>query len=109
MTRRLIVLLLVSVLVLGAVMAVEVGLICGVLFKDITMLFTVWKSAGILLFGPAVIFMFPQIPQWIGRIFPTYYLLQPIIEISQQGVYCEQLHETCGSEYTIGTNNQLCR
>lgn len=29
--------------------------------------------------------MFPQIPQWIGRIFPTYYLLQPIIEISQLG------------------------
>jgi len=30
--------------------------------------------------------MFPQIPQWIGKLFPTYYLLQPIIEISQGGV-----------------------
>ncbi len=78
-------LLLVSVLVLGAVMAVEVGLLCGVFFRDITMLFTVWKTGGILLFGPAVIYMFPQIPQWIGHIFPTYYLLQPVVEISQQG------------------------
>jgi ABC-2 type transport system permease protein len=77
--------LLVLVLALGAIMAGEIGLICGALLKDITTLFAVWKTAGILLFGPAVIYMFPQIPQWIGRIFPTYYLLQPIVDISQRG------------------------
>jgi ABC-2 type transport system permease protein len=78
-------LLLVLLLALGAIMAGGIGLICGALLKDITTLFAVWKSGGILLFGPAVIYMFPQIPQWIGRIFPTYYLLQPIIDISQRG------------------------
>ncbi len=78
-------LLLVLVLALGAIMASEIGLICGALIKDITTLFAIWKSAGILLFGTAIIYMFPQIPQWIARILPTYYLLQPIIEISQQG------------------------
>jgi len=77
--------LLVLVLALGAIMAAEVGLLCGALMKDITTLFAVWKLGGILLFGPAIIYMFPQIPQWIGRLFPTYYLLQPIIEISQGG------------------------
>lgn len=77
--------LLVLLLALGAIMAAEVGLICGALIKDITTLFAVWKTGGILLFGPAIIYMFPQIPQWIGRVFPTYYLLQPIVEISQQG------------------------
>jgi len=78
--------LLVLVLALGAIMAAEVGLLCGALMKDITTLFAVWKLGGILLFGPAIIYMFPQIPQWIGKLFPTYYLLQPIIEISQGGV-----------------------
>ncbi len=29
--------------------------------------------------------MFPEIPQWIARIFPTYYLIQPVIEITQEG------------------------
>ena len=66
-------------------MAAEIGLLCGTLIKDITTLFAVWKTAGIFLFGPALIYMFPQIPQWIGKIFPTYYLLQPIVEISQSG------------------------
>jgi len=78
-------LLLVLLLALGAIMASETGLICGALLKDITTLFAVWKTGGILLFGPVIIYMFPQIPQWIGRFFPTYYLLQPIVDISQHG------------------------
>jgi len=78
-------LLLVLVLALGAVMAAGLGLLLGAALKNITTLFAVWKSGGILLFGPAFIYMFPQIPQWISRIFPTYYILQPVIEISQQG------------------------
>lgn len=78
-------LLLVLVLALGAIMAGEIGLLGGAVLKDITTLFAAWKTGGILLFGPAIVYMFPQIPQWVGRIFPTYYLLQPIIDISQRG------------------------
>jgi len=77
--------LLLLVLALGAIMAAELGLLLGALLKDWTTLFTVWKTGAILLFGPAIIYMFPGIPQWIGRIIPTYYVLQPIIEISQRG------------------------
>jgi ABC-2 type transport system permease protein len=79
-------LLLVLVLLLGAIMAAEVGLLGGALIKDITTLFAIWKAGGILLFGPAIVFMFPQIPEWVGRVFPTYYVIQPIVAISQQGV-----------------------
>lgn len=78
-------LLLVLVLALGAVMAAGLGLLLGTMLKDVTTLFAVWKLGGILLFGPAFIYMFPQIPEWIGRIFPTYYMLQPVVEISQRG------------------------
>ena len=78
-------LLLVLVLFLGAIMAVELGLLAGALIKDITTLFAIWKFGGILLFGPAIVYMFPQIPEWVGRIFPTYYVIQPIVVLSQQG------------------------
>ncbi len=78
-------LLLIGVLALGSVMAVEIGLICGVFIKDITTLFTVWKSGGIFLFGPAIVYMFPQIPEWIAKIFPTYYALQPVVSLSLEG------------------------
>lgn len=75
--------LLVLVLAFAAIMAAEIGLILGALMRDITSLFTVWKLGGILLFAPAFVYLFPQIPEWIGRIFPTYYFIQPIVQISQ--------------------------
>ena len=78
-------LLLLLVLFFSAVMAVEVGLIAGVLIKDITTLFTVWKSSGIVLAAPVFIYLFPQIPEWVGQIFPTYYTLQPVVTLSLQG------------------------
>jgi len=78
-------LLLVLVLALGGIMAVEIGVILGIFLKDITSLFTVWKTAGIVLFAPVFIYLFPEIPSWVGRIFPTYYIVQPIVDISQLG------------------------
>ena len=78
-------LLLVLVLVLGSVMAAEIGLVLAAVINDTTSLFAVMKFFGILLYAPVIVYLFPQIPQWIGRIFPTYYIVQPIIDISQRG------------------------
>jgi ABC-2 type transport system permease protein len=77
--------LLVLMLALGAVMASLLGLILGSFAKDMSSLFAVWKTGGILLFGPAIIYLFPEIPQWIGKVFPTYYLVEPVVRISQEG------------------------
>ncbi len=77
--------LLMIVLGLGAVLAALFGLVLGLLVKDINTLFATIKGIGILLYAPVIVYMFPQIPQWIGKVFPTYYLIQPIIEISQRG------------------------
>ncbi len=77
--------LLVLVLVLGAIMAAEIGLVLAAVIKDTSSLFAVVKFFGIFLYAPVIVYLFPQIPQWIGRIFPTYYIVQPIIDISQRG------------------------
>jgi ABC-2 type transport system permease protein len=77
--------LLMIVLVLGAILAALFGLLLGALVRDINTLFATFKGIGILLYAPVFVYMFPQIPQWIGKIFPTYYIVQPVVEISQQG------------------------
>jgi len=59
--------------------------VLGSLVKDINTLFAAIKTIGILIYAPAIFYMFPNIPQWIGRFFPTYYMLEPIVEISQRG------------------------
>jgi len=56
--------LLMIVLCLGAVLASLFGLVLGALIKDINTLFATIKGIGILL--------------------PTYYIIQPVVEISQQ-------------------------
>jgi ABC-2 type transport system permease protein len=77
--------LLLGVLALGTIMASAFGLLLGAFIKDVDTLFAVIKGTGLLLYAPAIVYLFPTIPQWIGRIFPTYYLIAPVIEISQQG------------------------
>ncbi len=73
------------VLGLGAVMATIVGLLGGALLKDTNSLLAFTKVAGILLYAPALVYMFPQIPEWVGRIFPTYYIIEPIVALVQRG------------------------
>ena len=76
---------LVSLIILGAIMATFFGLLLGIYFNDITTLFSLWKSAGIIIFFPALVYLFPQIPEIIAKFFPTYYLLKPIMDISVTG------------------------
>jgi ABC-2 type transport system permease protein len=78
-------LLLFVTLVLGAIMAAAVGILLGAFVKDINTLFTVIKGTGLLLYAPVIVYLFPEIPQWIGRVFPTYYMIGPLIEITQEG------------------------
>jgi len=77
--------LLVLVLGLGAVMTSIIGLLAGAFLKDITSLLAFSKIAGFVLIAPGLVYMFPQIPQWLGYIFPTYYIIQPIVELVQRG------------------------
>lgn len=75
----------VLVLWLGAIMAVEIGLVAGALVNDMNSLYAVTKAGGIFLFAPAIVFMFPQIPSWLGYIFPTYYVVRPVVDLSVSG------------------------
>jgi len=73
------------VLFCGAIMASCFGLLLGAFMSDMAALYSAIKGLGIILYGPGIVAMFPQIPQWIGKIFPTYYIMNPILEINQRG------------------------
>ena len=74
-----------AVLAVASLMCVQFGLILGCSVKDMTTMFTVFKSGGIILFAPAVLFLFPDVPRWIARIFPTYYFLGPLYDMVLEG------------------------
>lgn len=76
-------LLLVGILVLGSIFSAQIGIMLGSMVKDINTLFATIKSMGLFLYAPGFVYIFPDLPQWIGRIFPTYYIIQPVLEVSQ--------------------------
>ena len=44
------------------------------------------KALGILLYAPGILALIPQVPAWVAKIFPTFYLMDPVVQISQKGV-----------------------
>lgn len=81
--------LLVATLALGAILAAELGLLLGMVSRDITSLFATVKAIGLLIYAPAILYLFPQVPEWVGRIFPTYYIVQPVVDIAQGSGFAE--------------------
>lgn len=72
-------------LALGAVMAALIGLLYGVVAPDTKTLFALFKTLNLIVFAPGLWYVFPDWPQWIAYLFPTYWLLDPIVQIGQQG------------------------
>lgn len=70
------------VLLVGAVLCAEIGLIFGAASKDVNSVFALIKGTGILLIGPTVFYIWPDWPQWIAKLFPTYWVINPIFEVS---------------------------
>ena len=75
-------LMLCLVLFLAAFMAVEIGLIFGLIATHIKGLFTLVKPVNIFILAPVIFFIFPHWPQWIAKIFPTYWIIHPVFEMA---------------------------
>jgi ABC-2 type transport system permease protein len=73
------------ILLIGSVMMALVGLALGLWARDITTMYTAIKAGGIFIFLPVIFVLFPGLPQWIPRLVPTYYFLQPIYDIAIRG------------------------
>lgn len=77
--------LLILVVTMGALMSSALGIIMGSMVQNVDALMGLLKAVGILLFAPGILELFPQVPGWIAQIFPTYYMLNPLLEVSQNG------------------------
>jgi ABC-2 type transport system permease protein len=71
--------------VLGAVMMAELGLILGAWARDTNTLFAAWKAAGLVVFLPAIFFLWPDLPAWPAYLMPAYYFLQPAYAVGVEG------------------------
>jgi ABC-2 type transport system permease protein len=75
--------LLLLTLALAAAFASTFGGLVGILAGDINSLMTVMKSLMLLVYAPGILTLFPKIPGWIPKLFPTYYIFHPVLEVTQ--------------------------
>jgi ABC-2 type transport system permease protein len=74
-----------AVLVVASFMCAQLGLLLGAGVNTMNAMFSIWKSGGIIIFAPAILFLFPAVPEWIARIFPSFYFLGPLYEMTVEG------------------------
>jgi ABC-2 type transport system permease protein len=72
-------------LLVGSIMMAEIGLILGSLVKDANSLYTAIKGAGVFIALPVIFIIWPTLPQWVPKLTPTYYFLQPVYDIAVNG------------------------
>lgn len=82
------------ILLVAAVMMAELGLLLGIWAKDSSSMFAAWKGGGILVFFPAVFFIFPELPQWIAQLGPTYYFINPAFRVVTESASLAELGGT---------------
>ena len=73
---------LIVVLVVAALLLVEIGLIYGTASKDIAGVFALIKGTGFILLAPTIFYIFTGWPQWIAKLFPTYWVINPVYEVT---------------------------
>ena len=73
------------VVLLASALCAQLGLIYGTACKDPTALYAVIKGTAFLLVGPTVFYIFPHWPQWIAKLIPTYWIINPIFEVTLNG------------------------
>lgn len=74
-----------AVIAVAAALTAMIGLLVGVYSKSSTALFALIKGSGIFLFTPVAFYIFPDWPQWIAKIFPLYWIIEPIWQVSVMG------------------------
>lgn len=73
------------ILTVAALMMVEFGLLLGMWARDTNTMFAAWKGGAILLFFPTVFYIWPDLPQWIPKLGPTYYFIDPAFRVIADG------------------------
>ncbi len=73
------------VVFVAASLSSMIGLLIGTFAKDSAMMFGLVKGLGIFLFAPTLFYIFPEWPQWIAKLFPLYWIIEPIWQVSVMG------------------------
>lgn len=71
--------------VVAALTSATIGVVYATGARTVQMLFAFIKGTGFFIVGPVVFYLFPEWPQWIAMLFPTYWIIDPIYRVGIEG------------------------
>ncbi len=74
-----------AVVLVGAALSAMLGVLVGIVAKDSAMLFGIAKGSGWFLAAPTAFYVFPNWPQWIAKLFPLYWIIEPVWRVAVLG------------------------
>jgi len=84
------------VVAVAAMLTSALGIVVGALASDSQMLFGIVKGSGIFLFAPVAFYLFPDWPQWIAKLFPLYWIIDPIWRVAVLGGHLSEVASEVG-------------
>jgi ABC-2 type transport system permease protein len=63
----------------------EIGLLYGTTARDGKTLYNMAQTMNMVLLAPMIFYFFPSWPQWPAKLFPTWYVIDPLYRIGLQG------------------------
>jgi ABC-2 type transport system permease protein len=80
----------------AAMLTTALGIVIGAFASDSQTLFGIVKGLGILLFAPVAFYIFPDWPQWIAKLFPLYWIIDPIWRVAVLGGHLSEVASEIG-------------
>lgn len=75
----------------AAMLSSALGVVIGAFAPDSQTMFGIVKGSGIILFGPVAFYIFPDWPQWIAKLFPLYWIIDPIWRVAVLGGHLSEV------------------
>ncbi len=72
-------------LAIAVLLHCAVGLIYGCTARDGKTLYNMAQTMNMVLLAPLIFYFFPSWPQWPAKLFPTWYVIDPLYRIGLQG------------------------
>lgn len=72
-------------LALAVLICCEIGLLYGTTARDGKTLYNMAQTMNMFLLAPLIFYFFPSWPQWPAKLFPTWYVIDPLYRIGLQG------------------------
>jgi ABC-2 type transport system permease protein len=75
----------VVVLAVGIVLCNQIGLLYGTTARDGKALYNMAQTGNMVILAPLLFYFFPSWPQWIAKLFPTWWIIDPLYRVGFRG------------------------